>query len=149
MPVVRDGENVILHCNFEELTALRAAAARVLEGAGPGELSIAAPTESIHAVHALEPWLEGDMELESLVEQRSVQRAMQTLLADVRVRMDREVLAGHAAAEDAVATYFEYAHILTVLDRVQRIGAEMEALIELMTGAPPDEASAATFNFSE
>lgn len=137
---------MILRCNFEELTALRTAVARVLEDAGPGELSIASPTESLHAIEELEPRLVGDLDVDSLADQRAIQRAIQTLLADVRVHMDREVLAGHPAAESAVAVYFEYAHILTVAERVRRIGTEMEALIELMTGAPPDEVST-TFTF--
>jgi hypothetical protein len=140
---------VILRCNFEELTALRAAAARVLEGARPEDLAVAAPPESLHAVEALEPRLVGDMDIESLAEQRAIERAVQSLLADVRVRMDREVLAGHAAAEPAVSAYFEYAHILTVVGRVRRIGTEMEAIIELMTGAPADEVAATTFHFPE
>ena len=149
MPAVRDGEHVILPCNFEELTALRAAAARVLDGAGPGELSIAAPTEAIHDIEALEPRLDGDLDVASLADQRTIHRALLALLADVRVRMDEEVLAAHPAAETAVAAYFEYAHILTVADRARRMGAEMEALIELMTGGPVDEGMAATFQFPE
>lgn len=149
MSATRDGGNVILHCNFEELTALRAAAARMLDGAGPGELSVAAPSEAIHDVEMLEHRLDGDLEVDSLAEQRGIARALRALHLDVRRRMEHEVLVAHPAAETAVAAYFEYAHILTVVERNRRLGEEMEALIQLMTGAPPDEATAGSFHFPE
>ena len=53
--------------------------------------------------------------------------------------MDLHVLATHPAAEQSVTAYFDFAHALSVLGQVRDIGEEMCALIEVMTGAPPDE----------
>jgi hypothetical protein len=61
--------------------------------------------------------------------------------------MDLFIITSHPADETAVASYFLYAHALTVLARVTEMGQEMEALIEVVTGAPATPEVAATFLF--
>jgi hypothetical protein len=138
---------MILHCSFEELTALTAGIERVLGEADRG--GVAAPPDVLPDLAALAPRLTGDLDLDTLAEEISVERAVEYLLEDARERMNDTVLEQHPAAEGAVQAYFDYAHILTVHDRVRRIGSEMRALIELMTGEPPSEETAGSFSFEE
>lgn len=138
-----------LHCNFEELTALASTAERVLIAHGAGEVPVAAPPRALADLEALAPRLAGEISITTLYAQRSVQRALELALEDTRARLDALVLDQHPAAEDAVAAYFEYAHILAVLDRTRRIGAEMSVLIELMTGRAPDDDTARSFAFPD
>ena len=138
---------MILHCSFEELSALTDGIERVLTEADRG--GVAAPPDVLPDLEALAPRLTGDLDLETLAEQVSVDRAIEHLLDRAHERMDTTVLEQHPAAESAVQAYFDYAHILTVADRVRRIGAEMRALIELMTGEPPSEETAGSFSFEE
>jgi|SRR5690606_29409828 len=138
---------MILQCTFEELSVLNAVAERVLAAAGAG--GVAAPPQVISDIEALTPRLTGDISVESLAEVRSIQRAARYLLDDARERMDSFILEHYPAAEQAVMAYFEYAHILTFLDRADRISAQMTALIELMTGAPPTDETARSVSFPD
>ncbi len=138
-----------LHCNFEELTALASTAERVLLAHGSGGASVAAPPLALADLEALAPRLAGEISIQTLSAQRSVQRALALALEETRARMDVLILDQHPAAEDAVAAYFEYAHILAVLERTRRIGTEMTMLIELMTGRAPDEEIARSFAFPD
>lgn len=140
---------MILHCTFEELSALSAAAERVLSETGGAGIAVAAPPEVVADLEALYPRLVGDITVRTLAEQRTLLRAVDYVLADVRSRLDGAVLDGNPASEDAIAAYFEYANVLILEDRLRRIGAEMAALIELMTGQPPTEQTAASVNFSD
>lgn len=124
---------MILHVSFEELAALDAVVERVRTSVGTG--GIAAPPASVQDIEALAPRLTGDISIESLDEQESVQRAVEFLVTDARERTDALILDQHPGAEEAVLAYFEYAHLLTVLDRIQQIGDEMRAIIDLMTGS--------------
>ncbi len=130
---------MILHCSFEELTALDTAAERVLDAVDRG--GVAAPPEVVPDLEALVPRLDGDISIATLDEQTSIQRAIEYLLADARERTDGFILDEYASAESAISSYFEYAYLLTVLDRVRQIGHEMRTIIEVMTGKPPDEAA--------
>jgi hypothetical protein len=138
---------MILQCTFEELSVMSAAAERVLASAGAG--GVAAPPQVISDIESLAPRLTGDIGVESLAEVHIIQRATRYLLDDARERTDALILEHYPAAESAVMAYFEYAHILTFLDRANRIGAQMTALIELMTGAPPTDESARAVSFPD
>jgi hypothetical protein len=140
---------VILHCTFEELSAISAGAERVLAEAGSGATVVVAPPEIVADVEALLPRLIGDLSLSTLTEQQSIARAITYIVAEAKQRMDGAILEEHAAGEFAVGAYFDYAHALTVQDRVVRLGAEMSALIELMTGRPPTIESAREFTFPD
>ena len=138
---------MILHCSFEELSAVTAGAERVLEGTGSG--GVMAPPEVIADIEALLPRLTGDLTIDTLAGARSVERALECILEEARRRTDRYIIEQHPAAEAAVASHFDYAHVLVLLDRTRRMVAQMSALIELMSGAPPDDATAATYQFPD
>lgn len=138
---------MILHCTFEELRAVEAAGTRVLGGAGAG--GVAAPPEVLTDIEALLPRLIGDLSVETLADASSVVRALDATFDETRTRMDGFILEQHAAAEAAVASYFEYAHILTLLDRARRLEAQLAALVELMSGAPPTPETAARYQFPD
>jgi hypothetical protein len=129
---------MILRCNFEELRALASAGEAVLASAEmdtPGAVS--APAEGVAKVEMLLPRLTGDFSIETLGEQRSVRHAVAVIVDDLRGRMDRKVIDHGPAHEEAVNLYFDYGHSRAVLDRLDRMGNEMEALVDLMTGGHP------------
>ena len=140
---------MILHCNFEELGALKRGA-DVLLGNSSGEgSSVAAPPFGREEVEALLPRLSGDLKLETLADQRRVLRGVTAIVARLKDEMDVSVLTTHPAAEVAVSSYFLYAHALAVLMRVSELGQEMEALIEILTGAPATPEVATSFRFPD
>lgn len=141
---------MILYCNFEELRAL-AAGAELLAGgvcAAPSA-SIVAPCEATELVEFLLPRLTGDLSLATLAEQRRVREAVAAICEGLHGRLDNTVLEYSPAHEEAVNLYFDYAHARTVLDRVDRIGTEMGAMIELITGGPVTAESAETVTFPD
>jgi hypothetical protein len=138
---------MILHCSYEELTALDAAIERVLDAAGRG--GVAAPPEVLPDIEALAPRLVGDISIDTLDDQASLQRAVEYLLGDARSRTDSFIIDEHPAAESAIRSYFEYAHVLTVLQRLRVIGEEMRALVELMTGRPHTDEANRRFAFED
>ncbi|HEX7088991.1 MAG TPA: hypothetical protein VF192_02575 [Longimicrobiales bacterium] len=139
---------MILRCSFEELSALTAGAGRVLDAyATDGRVS--APAEVAATLETLLPELTGDLSIGTLEQQQRLERALEAVLEDVKRRMDELIIEQHPAAEDAVAAYFEYAHVLTVLDRLRKMGMEMQAIIELTTGRPADEEMARTVTFPD
>lgn len=140
---------MILFLSFEELSALGASAGHVLAAGSAAGHGIAAPPQFIAEVENFAQRLTGDVTVGTIDEQRSMQRVVDHLLAGTRARMDEFVLAEHAAAESAVAAYFEYAHVLTVSRRLHGIGLEMVALVELMTGDDPESDAARRFSFPE
>jgi len=133
---------VILPFNYEELHALEAGARGLLAEAGQESSPVLAPPEARARVEALLPLLAGDLSLTTLEEVRGVQVAISAIVAFLRAEMDVAVTATHPADEGAVAAYFDYAHAISVSHRLDRIAAEMEALIELMTGAPASDRAA-------
>lgn len=141
---------MILHVNYEEVRALRSGA-RTLLGRDPGTSSapVLAPPESRARVEDLERRLAGDLSLGSLEEVRNVGVAVEAIVEFLRAEMEAAVLATHAAGEEAVAAYFDFAHALTVSNRLDEISAEMRALIELVTGHPPDAETARSFRFPD
>jgi len=140
---------VLLHCNFEEVTALSFGARSLLDAGADGEGVVAAPPASLAAVEALLPELVGDLSLDTLGEQRRVELAVVTIVDFLRLEVESAVLATHPAHEQAVSAYFDFAHTLSVLGRVREIGREMEAVIELVTGREPDAALLRTFYFPD
>lgn len=140
---------MILYLSYEELAALGSSAEQVLVANAANGHGIAAPPQLIADVELFSQRLTGDITLSSLEDQRSMQLVVKHLLAGSQARMDEAVVLQHAAAESAVAAYFEYAHILGVQHRLQAIGDEMAALIQLMTGDDPESESARRFDFPE
>ena len=141
--------SMILPCNFEELNALREGARAVLKGARGRESTVAAPPESRARVEALVARLEGSLSIETLGDQRAVEVAIDAIVSELREAMEQRVLSLHPAHEEAVESYFSFAHALAVQSRLHQMGDEMEALIGVDTGRPPDEDSAQTFVFPE
>lgn len=138
---------MILHCNFEELGALRAGASSLLAEGQGGGAPVAAPPEGREEIQALLPRLQGDLIIETLAEQQRVAQAVQAIVWHLKEEMDLFILSAHPADESAVSTYFFYAHALSVLSRLVEMGQEMEALIEVVTGGPPTRELANTFLF--
>lgn len=139
---------MILHFNYEELRALRSGA-RTLLGRELGSSPVLAPPESRTRVEALEPRLEGDLSLDTLEELRQVESAVAAIVECLRVEMEATVVATHAAGEEAVSAYFDFAHALTAAHRLEELSYEMQALIEVMTGRPVDDETARTFLFPD
>lgn len=141
---------MILHCNFEELRALAAGAELLVGGvcAAPSA-TVMAPCESNSQVDALLPRLIGDLSIGTLAEQRRIRAAVAAICEGLHGRLDHTVIEYSPAHEQAVNLYFDYAHARTVLDRLDRIGAEMGAMVELITGGPITEESAETVTFPD
>ncbi len=141
---------MILNCNFEELQALTTGADLLLEGGESGSSgAVAAPIEALTQVALLRPRLSTSLSIETLSEQRWVRRAVAAICQGLHDRMDEKVLQYHPAHEEAVAYYFDYAHAYGVLGRLDAMGLQMEAMIELITGCPPTEESARQVSFPD
>lgn len=139
---------MILTCNFEELQALSAGAEMLLVSADARTAgAVAAPTEAMAEVALLQPRLTGHLSIDTLTEQRSVRKAVAAICRLLHERMDESVLQYHPAHEEAVAYYFDYAHAFGVLGRLDEIGSEMVAMIELITGEEPSEEAARSVTF--
>ena len=138
---------VILHCNFEEIQALKAGGRSFLEGGAEGPVPVRAPAGIRAQVEALLPRLVGDLDVESLAEAHGLRVAVQTIVGHLRAEMEAFVVDTHAADEAAVAAYFDFAHALSVSHRLDELVAEMEALVELLTGEPADDEAALSFRF--
>lgn len=140
---------MLVRCSFEELAALTAGAERTLQTAALGGAGVVAPPQELVDVEALLPRLSGDLDVRTLAEQRSLHRAVDLIFETLRNRMDETILEQYVGAEEAVVAYFDYAHVLTIRERIRRVGKEMEALIELITGAPASDDSARQVTFPE
>jgi hypothetical protein len=140
---------VILYLSFEELAALGSCAERLLLANTVSGHGIAAPPQLVADVEQFAHRLTGDIAISSLDDQRTLQLVVKHLLDRSRDAMDEAVILQHAAAESAVAGYFEYAHVLTVNNRLLAIGEEMAAIVQLMTGDDPDSESGRRFSFPE
>ncbi|MFW5946913.1 MAG: hypothetical protein ACOCUW_00360 [Gemmatimonadota bacterium] len=127
---------MILQLNYEEGTALTAAAERIRDRAGCSPASPLAE-EMEPLVHRLP--VHGEVSVSSLPEQRALLNAVDIVLIHLRRRMDRIVVEQYVGAEDAVSAYFDYAHVLTVRSRLRALGREMAALAEVMAGTSDDD----------
>ena len=140
---------MILHCTYEELSALSAGGERVLADSGTPTSVVTAPPEVIADVEALLPQLAGDLSMTTLAEQQSVARAVTFIVAELKQRMDAMILDMHPADEYTVQAYFDYAHALSVQDRVIRVGKEMAAVFEVLHGRAPTSDDARTFTLPD
>ncbi len=140
---------MIVHCNFEELTALKAGARQMLDGHAPERGVVAAPPEEREQVAALLPRLSGDWSIETLAEQKTLLSAVAAIVDTLRVEMETTVMTTHPANEGAVSAYFDFAHAFSVLSRLEEIGQEMVALIELVNGGPVTDELATEFVFPD
>ncbi len=140
---------MIVHFNFEELTALKAGARQVLDGYAPEHGMVAAPPEEREQVAALVPRLVGDFSVTTLGEQRSLLHAVAIIVGILRVEMESMVATNHPADELAVSAYFDFAHAFSVQARLYELGLEMEALVELVTGGSVTEELARDFVFPD
>ena len=140
---------MIVHCNFEELTALKAGARQMLDGRAPERGVVAAPPEEREQVAALLPRLSGDWSIETLAEQKTLLSAVVVIVDTLRVEMETTVTTTHPANEGAVSAYFDFAHAFSVLSRLEEIGQEMVALIELVNGGPVTDELATEFVFPD
>jgi hypothetical protein len=138
---------MILHCNFEELRALSSAGEAVVaaaEAASAG--SVQAPAEGVAKVEMLLPRLTGDFSIETLDEQRRVRHAVSVIVDDLKSRMDQKIIEFSGPEhEEAVALYFDYGYSRTVLRRLDTMGAEMEGIVDLITGGHPELGGGITF----
>jgi hypothetical protein len=139
---------MILTCNYEEITAVCHGARAYLEDKPTPEHPAADPV-TLAAVESLLGSLGASVSLRTLSEQQEVEAALAAIVEYLRVEVDLRVLMAHPAAEESVVAYFDFAHALSVLGRVREIGEEMTALVEVMTGAPPDESSIDAFVFPD
>lgn len=140
---------MILDCNYEEIRALKEGARVFLEAGAQEPCAVAAPPASRAQVEAFVPLLDGPIVVRTLIDQQTVEGAVDAIVECLRAEMEALVTATHPASEGAVAAYFDFAHALSVRRRVQEAGAEMRALIELVTGAPATPQTARTFVFPD
>jgi hypothetical protein len=110
---------------------------------------VIAPPERRALVEALLTRLEGDLSVATLEEARATAVAVDAIVDQLLVEMETMVLATHAADEDAVAAYFDFAHALTVSQRLRELTSEMEDLLELVTGRPPTPETRRSFRFPD
>jgi hypothetical protein len=100
-------------------------------------------------VERLRPRLAAAISIRTLADQRSLRNAVAAIAGDLHERMEERVIRYHPAHEEAVSLYFDYAHVFGVLTRLDEMGTEMSALIELMTGAPVSDESARAVTFPD
>jgi hypothetical protein len=136
---------VILHCNFEELRALAAASEVIVADGHAHAVPVAAQPEGVVRVEELLPRLSGDVSIETLPDQRRVHTAVRFIVGDLHRRLDERIIESHPADEEAVALYFDYGHTRTVLHRLDLMGAEMEAIVDLIGGGSAAAGSGVTF----
>ena len=124
---------MILHLSFEELRAIASAGELIVAGEMPGA-GVVAPPEWSDRVEALLPHLTGDLSIGTLEEQRSVRETLGLMVGEMHRRLDRQVIETFPAHEESVSLYFDWAYARSVLERLDRMGAEMEAIADLISG---------------
>ena len=125
---------MILHCNYEELMALTSASEAIVADADvhPGHAGM---PEGVAKVEGLLPRLGADLSIDTLLDQRRVAAAVRFICGDLHRRLDERIIETSPADEDAVTMYFDYGHARTVLYRLDQMGAEMEAIADLIGGS--------------
>jgi hypothetical protein len=140
---------VILHCNYEELQALRSGARSLLDDDPASRCTVAAVESKRAGVEALLPHLAGDLDFHTLGELRNIASAVAAIVECLKAEMDSVVAATHPAHENAVAAYFDYAHAYSVLERLRELDEQMEAMIEVVIGGRPDDRVIREFVFPD
>lgn len=140
--------NVIVTCSYEELAALRGGAEVMLD-AVPDIRVPEAPGPTRTALELLLDRLSGDLSLSTLADQMAVEHVVGAVVAHLRSEMEACVVSGHPAAEASVAAYFDFAHALSVLERVRVVGSQMRQMAEVMTGTPVDGGTIRTLVFPD
>jgi hypothetical protein len=127
---------VILNCEFEEFRALDRGAELVLEARAAGSpLLKLASRETLEQVENLRPLLNGSITVSDLSEIDSIQTAVRLISRTLKRMLHEKVIEFHPAHEEAVGLYFDYAHVLTVEHRVDRMAAEMHAIADLLNSS--------------
>jgi hypothetical protein len=140
---------MIVTCSYEEIVALEHGGRAFLAHGGSEESSVAAPSAGRAAVESLLPRLTGDLSIRTMADQQELERGARLIVEHLRQEMDALVVTIHPAAEETVAAYFDFAHALAFLGRVEDAGSEMRALIEVMTGRSPTQRTIRTFHFPD
>ena len=140
---------MVLYISYEEVQAIRLGARSFLGDETHGVCAVATPPAARAEVSALVERLVGDLDVDTLAEQRALALALSSIVECLRVEMEALVGETHPAHEGAVGAYFDYAHSLSVLQRLREMGSEMEAMIEVMTGSPVDGVAEASFHFPD
>ncbi len=139
---------MIFACSYEEVRALEEGARSFL-GEPVGGGAVAAPPAARAAVEHLLPRLTGDLSFTTLADRDSAERGVRAVVLHLKRAMDTCILATHPADEPSVAAYFDYAHALSVLNRLEGMGREMLAIFELLKGGEPDPVDFHTFIFPD
>lgn len=148
--VQREEEPVILSFNFEELRALETGTELFLSGhSAAADGPVAAPSAVLADVERFKPRLAAAISVNTLADQRALRNAVAAICGDLHERLEEMVIRYHPAHEEAVALYFDYAHVFGVLTRLDEMSTEMSALIELMTGTPVSDDDARTVSFPD
>ncbi|MEJ2503300.1 MAG: hypothetical protein P8177_08290 [Gemmatimonadota bacterium] len=137
---------MILRMSFEEVATMNAAVERLL--GEPGEGAVLAPPEVLAELESRIP-LRGDLSILTLAEQGRLLGAVDMVLDYLKRRMDAVVLEQYVGAEDAVNAYFDYANVLTTRTRLDGLGVEMSAMIEVITGQAPTPADREAIGFPD
>lgn len=137
---------MILRMSFEELTALNSAAERLLSSTQGG--GVAAPPELLAELEARVP-LGGDLTVTTLGQQQRLQRAVAYVVEHLERRMNALIVEQYVGSDDSVNAYFDYANVLTLHARLEGLGREMGALIELITGSPATAEAAESIAFPD
>jgi len=141
---------VILSCNYEELQALSSGAELLLESSHYASIGPSpAVSEPMGGVAQLRPRLTGPLNNQTPAEQRWGRKAAAATCGERHERKEGKGLEFHPAHEEADSLYFDYAHADSGLSRLDEMGAEMTAIIELLTGQLPTEETARTVHFPE
>lgn len=122
---------MILRLSFEEVTALNAAARRLLSA--PGDGGVLAPPEAMAELESRLP-LEGDISVLTIAEQAQLLGAFDMLLDHLKRRMDALIVEEYVGSDDSVNAYFDYANVLGTRSKLMRLGEEMTAVIEIISG---------------
>jgi hypothetical protein len=127
---------VILNCDFEELRALDRGAELVLEAReARSPLLKLASRDALEQVENLRPLLNGSITVSDLSEIDAIQSAVRLISRTLKGMLEEKVIEFHPAHEEAVGLYFDYAHVLTVEHRADRMAAEMHAIADLLNSS--------------